>query len=123
MNTKNALRAVLCSLTSFALMFYLIPEFFARGTADFLWMALMVVFPALLAVVILEQVRPLWIFLNLPIHYALLVLLAGPLSKIWGCSIERALGWPEYIGTTFIWPLVVTTVQFAALRMRKKART
>ena len=122
MKVKNALRAVSCSLISFALVFYLIPKFFAQGTADFLWMALMVVFPALLAVVMLEQLRPLWLFLNLPVHYALLFLLAEPLSKIWGSPVNQGLGWFSYMGTTFVWPLVVTTVQFAVLRMRKKAR-
>lgn len=120
MKVKSFLRSAVCALISFALVFYVIPVFFATGTADILWMALEVVFPALVAVVLLEQVRPVWVFSGLPVYYLLLVVLAAPLSRIWGCSIERALGWPEYIGTTFTWPLVVTVVQFYILRFRRK---
>ena len=120
MKYKAFLRAAGCSLISFALVFYVVPVFFAKGAADILWMALNVILPALVAVVMLEQMRPLWIFVNLPIHYALLFLLAAPLSKVWGCSIEGTLGWPEYIGSTFVWPLVVTVAQFYILRIRRK---
>lgn len=119
MKTEAFLRAAGCSLISFALVFYVIPVFFAKGTEDVLWMSLMVVLPALVAVVMLERVRPVWVFLGLPIHYALLFLLAPPLSRLWGSSIEHPLGWASYIGSTFVWPLVVTTVQFFALRIRK----
>lgn len=122
MKSKAFLRSAGCSLISFILVFYVIPVFFAKGTADFLWMSLMVVFPALVAAVILERVRPVWVFVGLPIDYALLIALAAPLSKIWGSSIEHSLGWFEYIGSTFVWPLVVTTVQFFILRLLRKRK-
>ena len=85
-------------------------------------MSLMVVFPALLAVVMLEGLRPLWVFLNLPIHYGLLIVLAAPLSGVWGVDLDSTLGLPSYLGAVFTWPLVITTVQFLILRFQKKQR-
>ena len=122
MKSKAFLRAAGCSLVSFALVFYVIPVFFAKGTADFLWMSLMVVLPALAASLMLERIRPVWVFIGLPIDYILLIVLAAPLSRIWGCSIAHSLGWFEYIGATFVWPLVVTTVQFFLLRLQRKRK-
>ena len=122
MKAKAFLKAAGCSLISFALAFYIIPVYFARGTENVLWMSLMAVLPALLAVVMLEGLRPLWVFLNFPIHYGLLAALAAPLSRVWGVDLSGALGWPSYVGTVFTWPLVVTTVQFLILRFQKKRR-
>ena len=117
---KSALRTALCSLCTFALVFFLIPALLAGGIPDFLWIALDIILPAILAAVMLKNVRPTWIFLNLPIHYGLLILLAAPLSKIWGCSITRSLGWFEYIGSTFFWPFLLTIVQFVVLWIQKR---
>lgn len=117
---KSALRTALCSLTTFALVFYLIPALLARGIPDILWMTLEIILPAILAALMLKNVRPTWIFLNLPIHYGLLILLAAPLSRFWGSPIDRSLGWFSYIGSTFFWPIVLTIVQFVVLWIRKR---
>lgn len=125
MKSKKAesfLRAAGCGLISFALVFYLIPKFLSSGASDILWMALEVVLPALVAMMMLERVHPVWVFISLPIHYGLLFLLATPLSEVWCTSLERPLGWSSYIGATFTWPLIVTVVQFYMLRFRRKRR-
>ena len=113
MKANAFLRAAGCSLISFALVFYVIPVFFAGGTEKVLWMSLMVVFPALIAVVMLDRIRPLWVFLNLPIHYGLLYLLAAPMAQVWSTTLDS---------TVSVWPLLVTTVQFFVLRFQKKRK-
>jgi len=118
---KSALRTALCSVITFALVFYLVPVLLAGGTPDFIWMALDLILPAVAAALLLKQVKPTWIFLNLPIHYGLLILLATPLSKIWGSPIALGLGWFSYIGATFFWPIILTIIQFVVLWVQKRS--
>ena len=120
---KSALRTALCSIITFALVFFLVPMLLAGGIPDFIWMTLDLILPAVAAALLLKQVKPTWIFLNLPIHYGLLILLASPLSKIWGSPIDRGLGWFSYIGSTFFWPFILTILQFVVLWIQKRGNS
>lgn len=120
--THPFMLSVICALVSFALDFIIIPEL-CSGWADFIWMTLMIVLPGLVAILLFRNRNhgtPGYIFIGLPVQYVLLIVFAGPISSMWGASIEHTLGWFSYIGSVFPWPFVVTLVQyFAVLLIRK----
>lgn len=94
------------------------------GSPDFLWMAAMLLLPAIIAWLFYEKIArpaPGWLLAGMAVEYVLLVVLAGPVSRLFGTSIEHSLGWFSYIGSAFPWPLVVTLVQFLLMLCIRKA--
>lgn len=92
---------------------------------DLIWMSLMVVLPAAIAVLLFRSIdyrKPGTIFFGLLIQYALLIAFAGPISEIWGASIVHTLGWFSYIGAVFPWPLVITLIQYLVVAVIRKIR-
>ena len=115
--------SVICSLISFAISFVLIPCI-CIGWIDILWMALMVILPIVIAVMLFRMIdyrKPGCIFIGVLIQYFILIAFAGPVSKLWGSSIEHTLGWFSYIGSVFPWPFVITLIQYLVLLGFKKS--
>lgn len=116
--------SVICALITFALDFLLIPNI-CRGWIDFVWMGLMVVLPVVIAVLLFRTVdyrKSGYVFVGLLIQYAVLITFAGPISKLWGSSIEHTLGWFSYIGSVFPWPFIITLIQYLVLLGFKKSK-
>lgn len=104
---------VLVGICVFALHFVMIP-LVCRGWPDFLWIGLMIVIPFVVTWIFYRKSTGLSaaaVFPALFIQYLLLILLAEPVSELWGCSVSRVLGWPEYIGCTFAWPIATAVIQ------------
>lgn len=116
--------AVVCALISSVIDFIIIPKF-CRGWIDILWMTLMLVLPVVIAVLLFRMIdyrKPGCIFIGLLIQYAILIAFAGPISELWGSSIEHTLGWFSYIGSVFPWPFVITLTQYLVILGFKKSR-
>ena len=123
-NTNLFIIAVMCSLISAVTDFLIIPNI-CRGWIDFVWMALMVILPVVIAVLLFRMIdyrKPGYVFIFFLLHYALLIAFAGPISKLWGSSIEHTLGWFSYIGSVFPWPLVITLIQYVVIMIIKKSK-
>ena len=123
-NTNPFIIAVMCSLISAVTDFLIIPNI-CRGWIDFIWMALMVILPVAIAILLFRMIdyrKPGCVFIGLLLHYALLIAFAGPISKLWGSSIEHTLGWFSYIGSVFPWPLVITLIQYVVIMIIKKSK-
>ena len=123
-NTNPFIIAVMCSLMSAVTDFIFIPNI-CRGWIDFVWMALMVILPVVIAVLLFRMInyrKPGYIFIGLLIQYVVLIAFAGPVSKLWGSSIEHTLGWFSYIGSVFPWPLVITLIQYVVIVIIKKSK-
>lgn len=123
-NTNPFIIAVMCSLISAVTDFLIIPNI-CRGRIDFVWMALMAILPVVIAVLLFRMIdyrKPGYVFIGLLLHYALLITFAGPISKLWGSSIEHTLGWFSYIGSVFPWTLVITLIQYVVIMIIKKSK-
>jgi len=111
--SQNLTRSVLFGTCMFVLHFVMIP-LVCRGWVDFLWICLMVILPAVVALLLYRN-HPgsiaAAVFPAMLVQYLLLILLATPVSDLWGCSVLRVLGWPEYIGCTFAWPIATAVIQ------------
>ena len=74
----------------------------------------MIVVPVVIAIYLLEQKAHLparYVWLGLPAQLLLLVVFAGPISKISPLSSDD---W-TYIWAVMVWPLSVTAAQFISL--------
>lgn len=120
---ENLIRSVLFGTCMFVLHFVMIP-LLCRGWVDFLWIGLMVLLPAVVAWLLYRN-QPgsiaAAVFPAMLVQYLLLILLAAPVSDLWGCSISRVLGWPEYIGSTFAWPIATAVIQAISIFVIKKS--
>ena len=119
--TDSKLRsAALCAILSVLIDFILIPQILLRLPRflrviilpDPIWMSLMILFPVLVAIYMLEKKTHIsagYVWIGLPVQYLILIVFAQPISRIghWG-------DW-SYIGDAIIWPLSVTVVQFITL--------
>ena len=115
--------AVLCGVLSLFADFILIPTVFRippmLGLPDPIWMSLMFLIPAILALYLLEQkthVPPGYVWFGLPAQYLILIVFSQPISRIFGSD-----SW-TYLWDAAVWPLGVTAAQFAvliALRFRR----
>ena len=120
---ENLIRSVLFGTCMFVLHFVMIP-LLCRGWVDFLWIGLMMLLPAVVAWLLYRNHPGSIAAAVIPamlVQYLLLILLAAPVSDLWGCSISRVLGWPEYIGSTFAWPIATTVIQAITIFVIKKS--
>lgn len=111
--SQNLIRSVLFGTCMFVLHFVMIP-LVCRGWPDFLWIGLMIAMPFIVTWIFYQKSGGLSAAVIFPaflIQYLLLIFLAAPVSDLWGCSISRVLGWPEYIGSTFAWPIATAVIQ------------
>jgi len=119
---------VLCGLLSFVVIYLAVPALFMRGVADLVWIVLRLLLPAAVGVVFMEIVGKCgakYVWLGLPVQYILLIVFAKPLSDYLGVSVENTFlgfGWPQYIGSQFIWPLAVALIQVCVLTCTKRIR-
>lgn len=123
MKNQKFISVFTCCILTFSIDFFLIPQLM-RGIPDFIWMAAMVILPAVIAWLFYEKFSrpaPGWLFAGMAAEYGLLIAMAGPISRLFGSSIEHGLGWFSYIGSVFPWPLVVTLVQFLLIVYFRKA--
>ena len=123
MKIQQFISAFTCCILTFSIDFLLIPRLM-RGIPDILWMAAMVLLPLGAAWLFYEKFSrpaPGLLFAGMGIQYLLLIVMAGPISQDFGSSIEHTLGWLEYIGAAFLWPLAVTLVQFLMIVLIRKA--
>ena len=123
MKAQKLFSAFTCCILTFSIDFLLIPRLM-RGIPDILWMAAMVLLPLGAAWLFYEKFSrpaPGLLFAGMGIQYLLLIVMAGPISQDFGSSIEHTLGWFEYIGAAFPWPLAVTLVQFLMIVLIRKA--
>jgi len=118
---RNFWASVRCGALSLFVDFILIPTLFRipplLGLPDFIWMSLMILIPVLLAVCLLagkHHVPPGYVWIGLPAQYLILIVFAQPISKILGIGLS-GIRVMEYIWEAAVWPLGVTTAQFAAL--------
>lgn len=111
---------MLCGVLSVLIDFIVIPQMLLRLPRflrflllpDPIWISLMILIPALVAIHILEQkahIPARYVWVGLPVQYLILIIFAEPISRIghWG-------DW-SYIGDAIIWPLAVTAAQFVSL--------
>ena len=121
--SQNLIRSVLFGTCMFVLHFVMIP-LVCRGWIDFLWIGLMMLLPAVVAWLLYRN-HPgsiaASVFPAMLVQYLLLILLAAPVSELWGCSVSRVLGWPEYIGCTFAWPIATAVIQAITIFVIKKS--
>lgn len=120
---ENLIRSVLFGTCMFVLHFVMIP-LLCRGWVDFLWIGLMMLLPAVVAWLLYRNhtgASAAAVFPAMLVQYLLLILLAAPVSDLWGCSISRVLGWPEYIGSTFAWPIATAVIQAITIFVIKKS--
>ena len=123
MKSKKVFSILVCTILTFFINFLVIPQTMA-GMPDFLWMAAMLLLPAVIVWLFYEKfARPAagWLFAGMAAEYVLLVVLAEPVSRLFGSSIAHGLGWFSYIGSVFPWPLAVTLAQFLLIVCIRKA--
>lgn len=114
MKVQKFVSALTCCILTFSVDFLMIPQLMG-GVPDWIWMATMVLLPLWAAWVFYDKFsRPAagLLFAGMGIQYLLLIVMAGPISRLFGSSIAHGLGWFSYIGSVFPWPLVVTLTQF-----------
>lgn len=123
MKAQKHISAFTCCILTFSINFFLIPRMMS-GIPDVLWMTAMILLPLGAAWLFYEKFSrpaPGLLFAGMGIQCLLLVVMAGPISLAFGASIEHTLGWFEYIGAAFPWPLVVTLAQFLLIVCIRKA--
>ena len=75
--TLQILMGVVCGLVCCGLDFYVVPNYFARGVPDPVWIGLMLLLPAAAAMVLLHRVCPCpprCVFYGLAAQWAILIL-------------------------------------------------
>lgn len=121
---NGLIRTAECGVISFLCSFIMIPVFF-WGTPDVLWITALILVPSVLGIVLFwktERYLLAYVILSALIQYGLLIVLAGPVSGLWGMSVTRTLGWLEYIGATFMFPAIVGVIQWGVLKVLRKVR-
>ena len=121
---NGLIRTAECGVISFLCSFIMIPVLF-WGTPDVLWITALILVPSVLGIVLFwktERYLLAYVILSAVIQYGLLIVLAGPVSGLWGMSITRTLGWLEYIGATFLFPAIVGVIQWGVLMVLRKVR-
>ena len=124
MKQNGLIRAAECGVISFLCSFIMIPILF-WGAPDVLWITALILVPSVLGIVLFwktERYLLAYVILSALIQYGLLIVLAGPVSGLWGMSITRTLGWLEYIGATFMFPAIVGVIQWGVLKVLRKVR-
>ena len=119
---KNRILASICGVISSALIFYIIPRFFAKGVHDAVWGGLMLLLPAVVAVVLLHIVgrcSPRTVFWGLLVECAVALILHKPIGGFLGYQLH-SFSWDffDYIAYcmfTFGWSIAATLVQFVVL--------
>lgn len=121
---NGLIRTAECGVISFLCSFIMIPVLF-WGTPDVLWITALILVPSVLGIVLFwktERYLLAYVILSALIQYGLLIVLAGPVSGLWGMSVTRTLGWLEYIGATFMFPAIVGVIQWGVLKVLRKVR-
>ena len=121
---NGVIRAAECGVISFLCSFIMIPILFG-GTPDVFWITVLILVPSILGVALFwktERYVLAYVILSALIQYGLLIVLAGPVSNLWGMSITRTLGWLEYIGATFMFPAIVGAIQWGVLMLVRKLK-
>ena len=115
--------AVLCGGISVFVDFVVLPQVFTLSAKlgfpvpDPIWMSTMILLPVAIALHILgskKNLMPKHVWAGLPVQYLILVVFAGPISKLYGIGISGIRIW-EYIWGATVWPLGVTASQFISL--------
>ena len=121
---NGVIRAAECGVISFLCSFIIVPILFG-GTPDVFWITALILLPSVLGIVLFWKTKRYllaYVILSALIQYGLLIVLAGPVSGLWGMSITRTLGWLEYIGATFPWPVVIALIQWGVLMLVRKIK-
>ena len=121
---NGVIRAAECGVISFLCSFIIVPILFG-GTPDVFWIIVLILLPSVLGIVLFWKTKRYllaYVILSALIQYGLLIVLAGPVSGLWGMSITRTLGWLEYIGATFIFPAIVGAIQWGVLTLGHKIK-
>lgn len=122
MKLQRTIRILICGLLSAAVDFCLIPTF-VRGVPDFIWVTLMLLLPAIPAVVLLKQFKPSSVFWCALVQCLTVIVLAQPLGSMIGYHLgDIAHDLFDYIGFwLFAFGIIggATLVQFLALWLAK----
>lgn len=122
MKHKRTPRILICGLLSAAVDFGLIPTF-VRGVPDFIWIALMLLLPAVIAVAALKQFKPSSVFWCALVQCLIVIVLANPLGRLMGYQLgDIANDLFDYLGyLLFAFGIIggTTLVQFLALQLVK----
>lgn len=126
MHKKHIFSAVLCGALSAAIEFYLIPTFLMRGIPDAIWAVLMLLLPAVVAVLLLRHYSPKCVLWSLLAQIVLVIVFAQPIGGLLGYRLVD-FNWDffDFIAYglyVFGWSLGVTAVQFIVLLLLKKLR-
>lgn len=124
MRIKPLVISVIGGLLSFLIVFIVVPRF-ALGVPDALWLtvgALMAIAVPVLLLWGIWRIPPAYIWLGLPVQYAVLFIFRHPISKTLGITMD-GLGGLAYLFDAAVYPLVVTAMQFLTVLFFKKRKS